>query len=244
MNGSVAFICAMPMELAPLKRRLSLRRTRSGSCSFFAGSLVGRPVAATATGMGRLLATRGLEDLLGAVQVERVVVVGITGALGSDTAIGSLVDPEVVVDAATGVAFHPEHLGEDDPFGKLWTTDELVTDRADLARLQADGVVAIDMETAGIAEACEGRNIPWSVFRAVSDRASDVSLDDEVFALVNADGSYRPGAIAAYFVRHPGRVPAMLRISNDAKLAAANAASAAICAVERLFQTGTASQVD
>lgn len=115
---------------------------------------------------------------------------------------------------------------------------------ADLARLQADGVVAIDMETAGIAEACEGRNIPWSVFRAVSDRASDVSLDDEVFALVNADGSYRPGTIAAYFVRHPGRVPAMLRISNDAKLAAANAASAAICAVERLFQTGTVLQVD
>ena len=34
MNGSVAFICAMPMELAPLKRRLSLRRTRSGSCEF------------------------------------------------------------------------------------------------------------------------------------------------------------------------------------------------------------------
>ena len=62
--------------------------------------------------------------------------------------------PEVVVHAASGAGHRPARLGEDEPQGKMWTTDELVTDRG-ISRLQADGVVALDMETAVIAEACE-----------------------------------------------------------------------------------------
>ena len=238
MAGSVAFVCAMPMELAPLRRRLSLKRVRAGSCEFYSGSLAGRPAVATVTGMGGVLAARGLGRLLGAVDVERVVVVGITGALRSDTAIGSLVVPEVVVYAASGAEHRPARLGEAEPQGKMWTTDELVTDPEAISRLRADGVVALDMETAVIAEACEELGIPWSVFRAVSDRASDASLDDEVFALINPDGSYRRRAIVGYFLRHPGRLRAMVTMSKDARLAAENAAAAAVRAVERLSPAG------
>ena len=61
----------------------------------------------------------------------------------------------------------------------------------------------------------------------MSDRASDASLDDAVFALINPDGSYRPGTIVGYFLRHPGRIRAMVTMSKDARLAAENAAAAA-----------------
>jgi nucleoside phosphorylase len=38
------------------------------------------------------------------------------------------------------------------------------------------------METAAVAEVCEERGVPWSVVRAISDRASDGSVDAEVLA--------------------------------------------------------------
>ncbi len=242
MPGTVAFVCAMPLELTPLKRRLSLEKTRAGSLDLYRGSLEGRSVVAIVTGMGGELATKAVRHLLDALEVERVVVVGITGALAAENAIGTLVLPEVVVDAATGAEYRPDRLGEGHPSGTMWTTDELITDLAAIARLRADGVVSLDMETAAIAEVCVARDLPWSVFRAISDRATDVSLDDEVFGLINPDGSFRPGAIVAYFAQHPGRVPAMIRMARDAKLAAERAAAAAVAAVVSLPPTGATPQ--
>src|ERR1700738_387640 len=92
----VAFICAMPMEVVPIVKRLGLRKQRLGDLTIHSGTLAGR--GGGATGMGPALATKGTERLLDAVKVGRVVVVGITGALESETPIGTLVVPEIVVD--------------------------------------------------------------------------------------------------------------------------------------------------
>jgi nucleoside phosphorylase len=234
MPGSVAFVCAMPMELAPLKRRLSLKAARVGSLDLQRGSLGGHSVVGTVTGMGGELARRGVARLCGEVEVERVVIVGIAGALAAGAAIGALVVPEVVVDAATGAQYRPDRLGEDEPGGTMWTTQELITAPEEIAALREAGVVCLEMETAAIAEVCVARHLPWSVFRAISDRATDASLDDEVFGLINPDGSFRPGAITAYLLKHRGRVAPLVRFSRDAKRAAECAAAAAVRAVAHL----------
>ncbi|MGH9079770.1 MAG: hypothetical protein ACRDYE_06810, partial [Acidimicrobiales bacterium] len=96
-----------------------------------------------------------------------------------------------------------------------------------------DGVVSLDMETAAIAEVCERQGIPWSVFRTISDRVTDGTLDEEVFHLSNQDGTPNIKAIAAYLARHPGRLPAMARMAKEVKLATDRAADAAIAAVSR-----------
>jgi hypothetical protein len=72
------------------------------------------------------------------------------------------------------------------------------------------------------------------VFRAVSDRATDGSVDDEVFHLSHQDGTPDITAVAAYVVRHPGRVPALARMAKGSRLATEQAASAAIAAVTAL----------
>ncbi len=120
-------------------------------------------MAAIVTGMGPALATEGLERLVGAIEVERVVVVGITGAVDDETPLGTLVLPELVVDAATGVGYRPERLGSGEPQGTMWTTDGLTTDQGVVADLRAAGVVSLDMETAASlrcanAEASRGRS--------------------------------------------------------------------------------------
>ena len=227
----VAFICAMPMELKPLVRKLSLRKSSLNGVDVHTGKVGARDAVAIVTGMGTKLARQGTKRLLDAVGVARVVVVGITGAVDNDTAIGTLVLPEVVVNSATGSEYRPATLGAGTPQGKMWTGDVLLTDPEVVAGLRARGVVSLDMETAAIAELCEARGIPWSVFRVISDRATDGSVDDEVFHLSHQDGTPDVGAVIRYFLKHPGRVPRMMRLAKGATRATVAAADAAIRAV-------------
>lgn len=231
---SVAFVCAMPIELAPLTKALSLRTRTDGPVPMSVGKIGPRPVVAIVTGMGTSLAAAGVQQLLTAVEVERVVVVGITGALDDETPIGTLVRPEAVVDGDTGTEFRPDPLGTGTPRGRMWTSDSLITDPGTLAGLRRDGVVSLDMETAAIAAVCRRHGVPWSVFRAISDRASDGSVDEEVFRLSNQDGTPNAKAVASYLAKHPGRIPALARMAKAARLATERAADEAIAAVSQL----------
>src|SRR5579862_5340588 len=103
----LAFICAMPMEVRPLVRKLSLAKTSVGGRPSHAGVLGDRRVVAVVTGMGTELARAGTERLLENISVTRVVVVGITGALEDLTPIGTVVLPEVVVNGASGDEYRP-----------------------------------------------------------------------------------------------------------------------------------------
>ncbi|HVB93197.1 MAG TPA: hypothetical protein VND67_02680 [Acidimicrobiales bacterium] len=230
-SGVTAFVCAMPMEARPLARRLSLHPARIGGLRLRAGKLGDHRVVTMVSGMGTRLATAQTIRLLDATRVDRVVVVGITGAVHDTAPIGSMVLPEVVVNSATGDEYRPAPLGDGSPSGKMWTTDQLLTEPEVIAGLRAQGVVALDMETAVVAEVCEERDIPWSVFRAFSDRATDGSLDEEIFHLSHQDGTPDGPAVARYFLKHPGRIPAMARLARGAKLATETAADAAIRAV-------------
>jgi len=236
-SGRVAFLCAMPMEARPLVRRLSLRPTQIGGVPVDAGTLGGRAVIALVTGMGTGRSADATRRLLDAVVLDHVVVVGITGALENVTPVGTLVCPAVVVDGATGVTFRPTPLGGERPRGTMWTADGLLTDAAAVAELRARGVISLDMETASIARECDRRAVAWSVFRAVSDRATDGSVDDEVFHLSSPDGSPDGAAVARYLLRHPARVPGLVRLAKAARLASQTAADAAVCAVERMWES-------
>jgi nucleoside phosphorylase len=231
---TIAFVCAMPIELEPLVRLLSLTETTANGTTMYTGTLDGREVVAIVTGMGTKLATEGTTRLLDAVAARWVLVVGITGALESDTPIGALVLPEVVVNSETGTEHRPTQLGAGEPHGTMWTTNGLTTNLHDLARLRARGVVSLDMETAAIAECCEARGIPWSVFRVISDRANDGTVDEEVFHLSNQDGSPNPVAIEKYIADHPERVPLLAQMVENATLATRTAAEAAIRACAHL----------
>lgn len=70
--------------------------------------------------------------------------------------------------------------------------------------------------------------------RAISDRATDGSIDDEVFELSNQDGTPNPRAVARYVLRHPQRLPGMVRMGKGARLATERAADAAIAAARTL----------
>jgi adenosylhomocysteine nucleosidase len=233
-DGRIAFVFAMPIELAPFRHRLTLTERQIGDLTVYEGAIDGREVVAIVTGMGTELATAGTRRLLDAIPVRWVLVVGITGALENETPIGHLVLPEIVVNSETGREFRPAPLALGDAAGKMWTTNGLTTKQHDLAALRAQGVVSLDMETAAIAELCETRAIPWSVFRVISDRASDGTVDEEVFHLSNQDGTPNPEAIKRYMAEHPERIPLLAQMADDAQLATNTAVDAAIEACARI----------
>src|SRR5579862_6335178 len=182
MSG-LGFVCAMPMEARPLARKLSLERSSIGGLPGYRGTFAGRDVAVVVSGMGPELAAAGTDALLSATSAEHVTVVGIAGALDDRTPIGALIVPEVVVDGATGAEYRPAAMTGLPGNGTMWTTAALITDPVVLAGLIARGVVAMEMETAAIAAGCERRGTPWSVVRVISDRASDGTVDEEVFRM-------------------------------------------------------------
>jgi adenosylhomocysteine nucleosidase len=215
---TVALICAMPMELKPLVKKLGL--TKAGN------HRVGDGVVAIYTGMGTELATKSTEALFAAVpDIERVVVFGITGAVDDEVEIGALVIPAKVVNSETGAEYTPSP--HPDAKGVMWTTN-VITPAHELPALIERGVVSLDMETAAIAECCEKRGVPWTVRRTISDRATDGSITEEVFKLANQDGSPNPKRVAIFFAKHPQKVPAMMKLAKGGKLATERAADAAI----------------
>jgi len=230
MAAPIAFICAMPMELTPLVKRLQLTKTSVNGVDVRSGTMGDRDVVAVVTGMGTELATQGTERLLGAITPEHVVVFGITGAVHEDTPIGELIVPEVVVNSETGAEHRPHPLGGATPRGTMWTTN-VITPPHELPALRARGVVSLDMETAAIAACCEQRAIPWSVFRVISDSAADGSVVEEVFQMSNQDGTPNIGRVIRYVLRHPHHLPRMAKLGQQVKLATGRAAEAAIAAV-------------
>ena len=124
-----------------------------------------------------------------------MVVIGITGAIDDDTPIGSLVLPEQVVNGADGSIYRPTPLRVGHAYGTMWTTNELLTDRAVHADLRSRGVVSLDMETAAVAKVYDQRGVAWSVVRAISDRAGDGSVDAEIAGLTHSDGTVNLAAV-------------------------------------------------
>ena len=230
----VAILAPMRPELRPLVRRLSLRREGSGGGALHRGAAGRVEIVATTTGIGTRPAARAAERILDSTPLDHVVVVGIAGGIGAGVAIGNLVVPELVVDLASGAEHPPSRIGDPAPRGVLATSDRLIVDRDEIARLERRGVVAIDMETASIAAVCERRGCPWSAFRAISDRAGDPSIDQAILDLAGPDGGPNLPAVARFVLARPWRIPQLARLARDLRRATCGAASAAAEALERM----------
>jgi len=231
----IVILAPMRSELMPLVRALSLKWSASGDRSLLAGGLGRMAIVATTTGIGTKAAAQTAERVLDSGPIRHLVVVGVAGGIGPSVDVGDLVVPQLVIDLSTGAQFQPNIIGDVEPRGKLATSDELVSDPAQAARLERQGVIAVDMETAAVAAVCERRQCPWSVFRAISDRADDGSTDPAVFGLAGPHGEPRLGAVARFVLANPKRIPQLARLAQGLSLATNVAATAAVSALRMTY---------
>lgn len=219
----VGMLAPMQPELQPLVRRLAM----DGDGVRYRGRAGDVEVVAMLTHIGMAAGAQAAQRIL-ELGVDRVMVVGIAGGVDRSVKIGDVVVPEVVIDRATGGAYRPSAIGDIVPRGALSCGDDLIIDPGVLAEMAAEGIVAVDMETAAVAAVCEGAECPWSVFRGISDYAGDGLVDDALFALTRSDGTADPDALARYLEEHPERAEVLVRLAHDTKLATEAAAAAAI----------------
>lgn len=223
----VAVLAAMPSELRPFVQSLGLRREGD----LYTGEADGQRVVATTMGVGMKGATRTAERMLQSDDIDRLIVIGIAGGVDTTLPIGTVLTPEVVVDGASHAEYRPPAWAPIEGRGRIVTYDDFDAEIEVMAKIQADGFSAVDMETAAVAAVCERHNCPYAVFRAISDNATDGSVDSAIAAMARPDGTPDLGAALRYIVRRPWRIPRLVRLGRDSQRAAKAASDAAIRAL-------------
>ena len=126
-----------------------------------------------------------------------------------------------------------ERLTLDDANGRavLLTSNHVVgsvVEKERLFKTHLAGVV--DMETFAVAKEAVAAGMPLIAIRAVSDPA-DFALPVASAGWVTPEGRPRAVAAALYALTHPWRIPHMLRLARDARVAGERLAAAAVEAV-------------
>jgi adenosylhomocysteine nucleosidase len=223
----------MRPELRAVVRAGSLQRT-SGHGLFSHGGTAGSwTVVAGVIGVGPSSALRATERVLEAELVDHVMVVGIAGGLDPALPVGGLIVPEQVRLYPDGPAFRSHPLASRRAAGNLMTTDGLLSDEETWRAILESGFGAVDMEAAGVAEACESAGVDWSVYRGISDRPDENIVDQAVFALSKADGSADLAAVGRYLFRDPRRARTLAHLARSTGRAAHVAAAAAFADLAR-----------
>jgi hypothetical protein len=208
----------MPPEL-----RLLVRASRCGRATAGERAYTGRcgalELTAVATGIGTRAAAEACERLLASARFDRALVVGIAGGVAPGAALGELIVPERVLDAASGRPHRPAPLAGFHARGTLRTrrppsdAEELARSRRRRRRARHEtSAIARPQRHAGPGPCC-ARSATWRARRRPSCRARRPTR--------RRPGACPPPAPA------PWRALRLARLARDSLRAARTAAAAA-----------------
>jgi adenosylhomocysteine nucleosidase len=229
----VVVLAPMPLEMEAIVTAFELRPADGSGSGRHVGQVGRSRVTAVHIGMGPPATRDALRPILetGAPvggPVDHVMVAGICGGLDPDVPVGTLINPEVVVDHSTGHTYRHDPPGDAPRSGMLVTTEVATLDPELSRRFFADGCIAVDMETSAVAELCQAEARPWSAYRCIGDRIFDGLLDERVLAMTNPDGSGNPDELRRLLAEDPGLADKLTQLAHDTSNAARLAAEAAV----------------
>jgi nucleoside phosphorylase len=192
---SLLILTAVELEAATLARHLELSVLPGLPFRGFGRGHV--RMASIGPGAGRLAERWPI--LLDGLDYPLVVSAGLCGGLDPALSTGDVVVPDQVLSPG-GDRFDRDLAlaggGAPASRGRLVTVRQVVETPADKAALRArTGGVAVDMESADIADAATRARLPWTVVRGVSDAAGD-TVPRALLGLMGPDGRLR--------LAHPG----------------------------------------
>lgn len=221
----VVVLAPMPLELDAIVSAFGLTKTGDNE---WTAEIGGSAVTAVHIGMGPPLTRAAASRLLDAGRVDHMMIAGICGGLHPDLPVGTLINPEIIVDHTSGNAYRHTPPGDAPQEGKLVTTEGVSLDHDLSRKFFADGFYAVDMESATVGEVCSSRAVPWSVYRCIGDRWFDGLLDERLVAMTNPDGSGNRPQIEELLAADPDLARRLDQLSKDTSMAAQRAAEAAV----------------
>jgi nucleoside phosphorylase len=222
----------MRSELRPVVKLARARRDQVDGRTVHTGLVGAVEVTIVQIGVGPASARRLTEWALGHFEVDHVLVCGIAGGLTPDLQVGAVVVPEIVMALPGGQRYESAPLPGVERRGLIATADHLILDPGRLGELEALGVVALEMESSGVAAACAAAGVPWTTFRVISDRPDEHLIDETMMSLLRPDGTADVAQALRLMIAHPGRIPPLVRLGRDSSMAARKAARTALTALE------------
>lgn len=229
----VVVLAPMPLEMEAIVTAFGLSPTAGAEGAPWKGQVGRSQVTAFHIGMGPPLTRAAVSRLLNHAQpdhvpVDHMMVAGICGGLDPDLEVGTLINPEFVVDHASGAMYRHTPPGDAPLAGKIITTEEATLDIELSKHFFADGCLGVDMENSAVAEVCEAHGCPWSVYRCIGDRWFDGLLDQRVLSLTNPDGSGNLAELGRLLAEDPELASKLEQLGKDTTRAARLAAEAAV----------------
>lgn len=235
--GRTGVLAALPEEVAPLLERMSQRREVERAVEpagltlrVTRGRLAGHPLSVGVTGDGHRNARAGARAFLRSAPVDRLLVVGVGGALTPDLEPGSVLLARRVwrpgspaLSPATGAV---ERVGERAGMaaGTVVTVDRLLHSPGQKASVRdripdgaRDEPAVADLESGHYVDAAREAGLSWLVLRCVSDDASE-RLPAYLEDCRDESGALRRVAVAGRAALQPTSIPRLFRLRRRVSL--------------------------
>ncbi len=215
---------AVPTEFAAWRRQHGFQQVARDPVPLYAADIGGSTVRVVLTGIGTVAARRAMRSAL-ASPVDLCISSGFAAALRPNVGVGEVVAGRLVRHAERDLAVTSDcellaaacdararHMD------RFLTTERVVLSAAEKYAL-ADEADAVEMESFVILAEAARHGVRAVAVRAVSDTV-ETSLPYDFNRTIDARGYIRLSALITAVIRQPQRLPALLRLGLDCRLAA------------------------
>jgi nucleoside phosphorylase len=169
------------------------------------------------TGIGPANAERWLKEVLKREIYSVVLTCGFAGALNPALPVGA-----VLFEADEASSLNAPLLAAGACQARFHFSDRIAVTAAEKKALrECSGADAVEMESQVIRSLCKELKIPSATVRVISD-AADENLPLDFNALMSADQKLNYGRLLLNVLGSPRKIPALLRLQRQTKLAARN----------------------
>ena len=222
----IVVLAAVERELEPIVKRLgSPKASFADGVQYWQGEYAGKPIAALLTGVGPVRARAAAETALAQFGPRLAVSIGYSGGLTEDLGPAGLVVGQGAIYAGRRTELRGEDidlaarvatdLGFDHRVGWLLTVDRPLISPESKAHAHDEwGALAVEMETAEVADVFRSAGVPCVALRAVSDTAGQ-SLHVGGKCVVSRKGIRSLARLGLHLLRHPLSIPHAIQLHRQ-----------------------------
>lgn len=175
-------------------------------------------VIAIAAGIGCVRSEQAANAVVTKYSPQTLISAGLAGALIRSLKVGSVITPNVTVDASSGAEYRSVFSAEMVGGGILVSASEIAESHSARAGLvERFHALAVDMEAAGVAKVAQQEKIVFRCVKAISDEA-DFQMPP-LNKFVDAEGNFQTGKFAVWTSVRPwywGRTIALAKNTKRA----------------------------
>jgi len=177
-------------------------------------------IVAAAGGIGSARAEMAARAVVNKFRPQTLISAGVAGALIRSLKVGSVIRPNVIVDALTGSEYRFTAGGEIVGGGILVSADAIAeSPHAKSSLVEQFHALAVDMEAAGVARVALRAQIDFRCVKAISDEA-DFKMPP-LSRFVDAEGNFATGRFVSWLSIRPQYWARTIALANNTKRATA-----------------------